>query len=284
MSNSIPVNPQLFHSGGISMQYATWGTGKTPLLAFHGFSRSRRDYASFTKNLQEEFTIYAFDLFFHETSSIGDRKPDKEPLQPEELKTFFENFLKHIHAGKAWLMGYSLGGRIALKLAEIMPDKIGGLYLFAPDGLIVNRWYAILSFSAPGRALFRFFIKHNSFFLGMLHFIFRVGLIGEKRKIFVLAHIKSPKMQWQIYNVWTFLRKIDPKIKNLESVLAEKRITVDLFMGKYDRVIPIKSVKRLKKSFPDLKVHLLESGHIMLTPQVAGTIKEKRLLQLPGNS
>ena len=284
MSNSTPVNPQLFHSGGITMQYAVWGSGKTPLLAFHGFSRSQRDYASFTTNLRDEFTIYAFDLFFHENTTIGDRKPDKKPLQPEELKTFFENFLKHIHADKAWLMGYSLGGRIALKLAEIMPERIGGLYLFAPDGLVVNSWYAILSFTAPGRALFRFFIKHNSFFLSMLNFIFRAGLIGEKRKIFVLAHIKSPEMQWQIYNVWTFLRKIDPKMKNLGGALTGNGITVDLFMGKHDRVIPVKNVKRLKKFFPELKVHIIDSGHIMLTPQVAKTIKEKRLLQLPEKS
>lgn len=281
MSNSIPVNLQLFHSGGISMQYAIWGAGKTPLLAFHGFSRSHRDYASFTKNLQQEFTVYAFDLFFHETTTIGDRIPDKDPLQPEELKTFFEEFLNHIHADKAWLMGYSLGGRIALKLAEVMPQKIGGLYLFAPDGLIINSWYAFLSFSATGRSLFRFFIKHNDFFLKMLEFISRIGLISEKRKIFVLAHIKSQEMQWQVYNVWTFLRKIEPKLKILGATLSENEITVDLFMGKYDRIIPIKNARRLKKAFPQLKVHILESGHVMLTTQVAKTIQEDGLLQLP---
>lgn len=266
------------------MQYATWGRGKTALLAFHGFSRSHRDYKSFTKNLHDDFTIYAFDLFFHETTSIGDRIPDKEPLLPEELKLFFKEFLNFIDSDKVWLMGYSLGGRIALKLAEIMPEKIGGLYLFAPDGLIVNRWYALLSFTAPGRALFRFFIKHNSFFLKMLNFAFRIGIIGEKRKIFVLAHIKSPDMQWQIYNVWTFLRKIEPKMAKVGSALSANGITADLFIGKYDRIIPGKNVKRLKKTFPDLKLHILECGHIMLTPQVANEIEVNGLMQLPHES
>lgn len=263
------------------MQYAVWGKGKTPLLAFHGFSRSHRDYTSFTKNLSAEFTIYAFDLFFHEATTIGDRKPDNEPLQPEELETFFENFLNQIHADKAWLMGYSLGGRIALKLAEIMPERIGGLYLFAPDGLIVNSWYALLSYTAPGRALFRYFIKHNAFFLKMLNLIFRVGLIGEKRKTFVLAHIKSPEMQWQIYNVWTYLRKIEPNIKNLGDILSLNKITVDLFMGKYDRVIPVKNAKRLKRCYADLKLYVMDCGHIMLTTQIAKSIEDKKLYQLP---
>lgn len=263
------------------MQYATWGTGKIPLLAFHGFSRSHRDYAPFTKNLHTEFTIYAFDLYFHEAASIGNRAPDKEPLKPGELKSFFEEFLKYIEADKAWLIGYSLGGRIALKLAEIMPAKIGGLYLFAPDGLIVNKWYAILSFTAPGRALFRFFIEHNAFFLKMLDFGYRIGLISEKRKIFVLAHIKSSEMQRQVYNVWTFLRNIEPKMDILKTALARNPLTIDLFLGKHDSVIPIKNANRLKEIFPDLKVHILESGHVMLTSQISAIIKEKGLYQMP---
>ncbi len=263
------------------MQYATWGSGNSVLLAFHGFNRSHRDFEHFTKNLHGEFTIYAFDLFFHESTTIGSRKPDKSPLEPEELKTFFEEFLKFIGADKAWLMGYSLGGRISLKLAEIMPEKISGLYLFAPDGLVVNSWYAILSFSSAGRALFRFFIKQNAFFLKMLNLIRKVGLISEKRKIFVLAHVRTIEMQWQVYNVWTFLRKIEPNLSVLGSALSANGIPVDLFMGKYDRIIPVKNAKGLKKNFLKMKLHIMESGHVMLTPQVAKTINEEGLMQLP---
>ena len=280
-STSQVVNTQFFHSGGLSMQYATWGTGKNVLLAFHGFSRSHRDFLSFTKNLQSDFTIYAFDIFFHEDTTIGNRQPDKDPLLPEELKTFFTDFLNSINAYKVWLMGYSLGGRIALKMAEIMPEKIGGLYLFAPDGLVINSWYALLSFSAPGRALFRFFINQNAFFLKLLEFIHKIGLISEKRKIFVLAHVRTPEMQWQVYNVWTFLRKIEPKMKTLGSTLSGNGITADLFMGKYDRIIPVKNAKRFKKTFPKLRIHVIESGHVMLTTQVAKVVKDEGMLQMP---
>ena len=271
------------------MQYAVSGYGKHALITFHGFGRSHRDFNSFGKNLHDDFTIYSFDIFFHESTSIGDRKPDKEPLKPEELQAYFEDFMGFIKVDKIWLMGYSLGGRIALKMAEIMPEKIGGLYLFAPDGLIVNAWYAILSFTAPGRALFRFFINNNSLFLKILEFVFRLGIITDKRRIFILAHIKTPELQWQVYNVWTFLRKIEPKMKKLgvalltskESEWTANGITVDLFMGKYDRIIPVKNAKRLKKVFPELKMYILESGHVMLTPQVARIIEEEGWYRMP---
>jgi|SRR5690554_1789785 len=282
MANTTPHNPQLFHSGGLSMQYAERGNGKHALFAFHGFGRSHRDFNSFCQNLHDDFTIYSFDIFFHEATDIGNRKPDKEPLQPEELKAYFKDFMSFINADKAWLMGYSLGGRIALKMAELMPEKTGGLYLFAPDGLVVNAWYALLSFTAPGRSLFRFFINRNRLFLRFLDFVFRIGIITDKRRTFILAHVKSTEMQWQVYNVWTFLRNIEPKMNKLGAALSENGIPVDLFMGKYDRIIPVKNVRRLKKVFPELKVHILESGHVMLTPQVAKVIEDKGLFRLPG--
>lgn len=263
------------------MQYAVRGNGKHALITFHGFGRSHRDFNSFGKNLHDDFTIYSFDLFFHENTSIGDRKPDKEPLQPEELKAYFEDFMDFIKTDKVWFMGYSLGGRVALKMAEIMPEKIGGLYLFAPDGLIVNAWYAMLSFTAPGRSLFRFFINNNPLFLKILDFVFRIGIITDKRRIFILAHVKTAELQWQVYNVWTFLRKIEPKMKKLGAALSGNVITVDLFMGKYDRIIPVKNAKRLKKVFPELKVRILESGHIMLTPRVAKLIEEEGWYRMP---
>ena len=162
-----------------------------------------------------------------------------------------------------------------------MPEKIGGLYLFAPDGLIVNAWYALLSFTALGRSLFRFFINNNPLFLKILDFAFRIGIITDKRRIFILAHVKTTELQWQVYNVWTFLRKIEPKMKKLGFALSENGITVDLFMGKYDRIIPAQNARRLKKVFPELKMYILESGHVMLTPQVAKVIEEERWYRLP---
>jgi|SRR5690554_4787905 len=281
MTNTAPHNLQLFHSGGLSMQYSVRGYGKQVLFTFHGFGRSHRDFQTFCKSLYDEFTIYSFDIFFHENTTIGDRKPDKEPLQPEELKAYFAAFMKSINSEKIWIMGYSLGGRVALKMAEIMPDKIGGLYLFAPDGLIVNPWYALLSFTAPGRGIFRYFINQNRLFLKILDVAFRVGMVSEKRKSFILTHIKTTELQWQVYNVWTFLRKIQPKIKKLGTILSKNETTVDLFLGKYDRIIPVKNAKRLKKVFPKIKMHVLECGHIMLTPQVAKVIADEGLYQLP---
>lgn len=281
MPNSKQVNSQFFHNGELSMQYTVAGHGQYALLIFHGFGRSHRDFTAFVENLHPIFTIYAFDIFFHEGSNIGNRKPDANPLKPEELKEYIQKFMQHIGAEKIWMMGYSLGGRIALKIAEIMPENTGGLYLFAPDGLKVNAWYAISSFTSPGRALFRFFIKHNRFFMKTLNFLNRIKIVSDKRKAFILANVETTQMQWQVYNVWTFLRFIQPQLKVLSASLSANEVSVDLFLGKYDRIIPVKNARKLKKLFPKLHLHVLQCGHLMLTPRIAQKIKENNWYQLP---
>jgi pimeloyl-ACP methyl ester carboxylesterase len=264
--------PKFFNSCGLSMQYAKWGSGSEPLLAFHGFGRSYSDFIPFTQPLLIKYTVYGFNVFFHGQSHIGERPVDKAPIHPEELAQYITDFLDHHQIKKCSLMGYSLGGRMALKLAELLPEKINALYLLAPDGLVKNRWYAMLSQSKFGRRIFRFFIRNNPAFLNLLGGLNRTQLVSNRLKGFILSQIKTTEMQWKVYKVWSFLRKIEPDFKVLGSALSEHEIVVELFFGKYDRIIPEKNAKKLLKHYPAAKIHNLESGHALLTEENAGKI------------
>lgn len=281
MPKSISHSSEFFNNLGLIMQYSSWGHGKHVLIVFHGFGRSYTDFIPFTAELESIFTIYGVDLFFHGESNIGDRKPDETPLDPSELSQYFEAFLKYINTDQVWLLGYSLGGRIALKLAELLPQNVAGLYLFAPDGLSTNFWYAASSLTSPGRSAFRFMINHNEFFYKMLNFLHSIGIVSGSRKSFVLSQIKTEKEQWKVYNVWTFLRKIKPDFEKLGEILDKNAISVDLFLGKYDTIIPPKTVKTFQKNFPGLKCHIIESGHAILKPRIMQELLEKGLLKLP---
>lgn len=281
MSNNPNPEPEFFNNGELYVEYAKWGHGPHVLIAFHGFGRNYSDFIPFTQALESDFTIYGVDLFFHGNSNIGDRAPDKDPLTPEELKTFFSRFLAHINTDACWLMGYSLGGRIALKIAELMPVNVSGLYLFAPDGLKVDFWYAFSSFTTAGRAAFRFMISHNAVFFKLLDAFNAIGIVSDKRKTFVLSQIKSTEAQWQIYHTWTFLRLIAPNFGKLGPELKQKKITVDLFLGKYDKIIPPKTVRRFQDNFPELRWHIVDSGHAMLRPGLMEHLLEGGLLRIP---
>jgi pimeloyl-ACP methyl ester carboxylesterase len=275
------VQEKLFTHGEIRLNYAVWGDGNQPLLAFHGFGRTHADFIRFTRPFQQTFKVYAFDIFFHGESDISGRSPDGEPLSKGELKELFEAFLIHENLSSASLMGYSLGGRICMCIAEVMPKRIDALYLFAPDGLIVNRWYALLSHYALGRLAFRIFIKHNAPFYWIINGLYRAKAISEKLRVFVISQIKTREMQQQVYSVWTFLRKIEPDFNRLGHGMRENDITADVFFGLYDKIIPEKNVRKFRKANSDIKIYSLKSGHIVMTGANAALIDREELMQLP---
>lgn len=278
MSN---IESGFFNSGGLHMQYGKWGNGPHVLIAFHGFGRSHLDFIRFTRPFLSHFTVYGVDIFFHGESNIGQRSPDKTPLTKASFASFMEDFINQIGAQKVWLMGFSLGGRLALTAAELLPSRIGGLYLFAPDGLVVNRWYALLSHSEIGRKLFRFFMRHNTFFLHFLNALSATRILSRRTKVFVLTQVKTPEMQQRVYNVWSFLRKLEPDYKVLGGALEDFTISVDVFFGHYDNIIPPKNAHKLKKYYPPTRLHTLRAGHIMLTASNGEIIFRDRLMQLP---
>ena len=252
-----------------------------PVFTFHGFGRMKEDYIRFTRPFEKDFTFYSMDIFFHGKSSIGSRQPVKEPISKKELADFFLAFAKENGIKTFALMGYSLGGRISLCLAESLPERVSAVYLFAPDGLIVNRWYALLSHYSVGRAFFRFFKNNNSFFYSVLKILHGSGIISDRVREFVVSQIDSPEKQEQVYHVWCFLRKIEPDFKILGKALEKNSIPVDLFFGYYDKIIPRKNARRLEKDYPAVNIHNLRSGHIILTGANGRLIFNDNLLSNP---
>ncbi len=282
MAEKSKIETAFFHNGDLRMHYARWGSGPNVLIALHGFGRNYRDFIRFTRPLEGEFTVYAIDIFFHGESSTSRPEPDRNPLSVEEFSAFFKSFFDHIGADRAWLTGYSLGGRLAMVLAQNMPERIGGLYLLAPDGLVVNRWYGMLSHYAGGRALFRFFKRRPQWFFRTLKGLLKTGVVSPRTADFVRTQIESPADQERVYMVWCFLRKLEPDHKLLGERLTANGITLDLFFGLYDNIIRVGQAKKLLKHFPKARVHQLRSGHFLLTAANGVLAKEEGMFQLPG--
>lgn len=274
---------QSFQYREFHLTFARLGSGPHTMLAFHGFGRSHRDFVGFTEPWQREYTIYAFDLPYHEGSEVEGRVADAQPWTPGELGGLFAAFLDSIGAERTWLLGYSLGGRVALKLAEVLPQRMAGLYLFAPDGLKANRWYAFLSQYDAGRATFRFLRRHDKVFFRLLGLGRRLGLVDRKMHHFIASQVATPEMQQQVYEVWTFYRHIEPDLETLARVAREFNIALDLFFGRYDKVIPASNAEKLRRLMPGLNLHVLESGHAMLTRDMGRRLADRGLLYPPAS-
>jgi pimeloyl-ACP methyl ester carboxylesterase len=274
--------PGIFHKDSLRLHYARWGSGPHLLIAFHGFGRTHTDFLRFTRPMLQVFTVVGVDIFFHGQSGIENRRADAEPLSTQEYQAFFEDLLRHLQAPEqVYLMGYSLGGRLALKTAELLPHRVGGLYLFAPDGLTRNRWYVLLSHYAPGRALFRMVIRHNFWLHALSRFFIATGIISKRTAEFSMEQMRTPEMQWQVYHSWCFLRKLEPDFSTFAERLAPNETHIDLFFGAYDKIIPRRNARRLERAYPYLRVKTLRAGHTLLTAAMGEWVWREGLMKLP---
>ena len=113
---------QLFDSSGVDLYYTVSGSGE-PVVLLHGFAvQSDLNWRlpGVTRALARDFQVIALDLRGHGRSG--------KPYEPEqyglEMAKDVVRLLDHLGIERAHVVGYSLGGFIALKLAMLHPERI----------------------------------------------------------------------------------------------------------------------------------------------------------------
>lgn len=103
------------------------------LLLIHGggSDNSAISWSGLFSPLAEEWPTVAIDLpGFGGTTGI-------DPVGgPDALARFLIGVLDRLGLGRVICLGVSMGGDVALNLARIAPDRVGGLVLIAPGGLV----------------------------------------------------------------------------------------------------------------------------------------------------
>ncbi|HDX9591243.1 TPA: 2-succinyl-6-hydroxy-2,4-cyclohexadiene-1-carboxylate synthase [Bacillus pseudomycoides] len=110
---------------GISYEYEVIGSGE-PLLVLHGFTGSMETWRSFVPAWSEQFQVILVDLIGH-----GETE-NSEEVQHYYIETVAAHLiavLDHLQIEKVHLLGYSMGGRLALTLACLYPKRISSLLL-----------------------------------------------------------------------------------------------------------------------------------------------------------
>ncbi|PID61389.1 MAG: 2-succinyl-6-hydroxy-2,4-cyclohexadiene-1-carboxylate synthase [Ignavibacteriae bacterium] len=101
---------------------------KTPILFLHGFTGSLNDWLFIKKNLPENFTPILIDLIGHGKSSSP---KNIEKYTFENQVKLIRELLNTLNLNKIILVGYSMGGRLALSFAEKYPNHVEALVLIS---------------------------------------------------------------------------------------------------------------------------------------------------------
>ncbi|CAN7713475.1 alpha/beta fold hydrolase [Mesorhizobium sp. LjNodule214] len=127
-----PEESSLLPIDGLNYYYAIYGKGE-PLLLLHGGLGTTDMFAPILPKLAENRTVIAVDLQGHGRTALGDR-----PFGLEAMGDDMAAIVKALGYDKVDVLGYSLGGGVAFRMAVQHPETVRRLVLvsagYAADG------------------------------------------------------------------------------------------------------------------------------------------------------
>jgi 2-succinyl-6-hydroxy-2,4-cyclohexadiene-1-carboxylate synthase len=119
---------------GANFEVEVGGDGP-PLMLIHGFTGRGSDWAPFLPDLRRARTTITVDLLGHGNSeSPADPARHAIERQAEDLA----GILRRLGLAPADVVGYSLGARVALRMAVAEPDVVARLFLESPSAGIAD--------------------------------------------------------------------------------------------------------------------------------------------------
>jgi len=105
------------------------GNPSLTILFLHGLGENLRAWEKIENQLKIPYRLLLVDLPGHGQSPL----PRRTNYSHENLASLLWEFVEDIGAGDLLIVGHSLGGNLALRMAAMRPEKIKGLFLLSPS-------------------------------------------------------------------------------------------------------------------------------------------------------
>ncbi len=245
------------------IHYEKKGSGKRMLLGFHGYGSSSGSFALLGDYIADGFTLIAIDLPFHGKTDWREGLT----FTVTDLIKIIEQIARDAvpDNSKIYLLGFSMGGRIALSVLQSMPDKIERIILLAPDGLKINAWYRLATANRFGNAFFKFTMKHPGWLLLLLNISQKLKIANQSVHKFVISHVHDEQSRNDLYARWTTLREFKNDPEKIKPLIILHKIAAKLVYGEMDRIVTVDGGKKFIKGIePYCEILVLPCGHQIL--------------------
>lgn len=252
-------------------EFLYFGHGPQSVVCLHGYGEDAGSFRFLEKHLGNGYSFIAINLPHHGNSHWNEAAAFNVHDLLQVIDAAFDR--AGTHPGSFVLLGYSMGGRVAMAMADAFPDRVSRLCLVAPDGMKMNGWYWLSTQTSAGNALFRFTMQHPGWFMGLVKGAHRLGLVNTSIGKFLAYYIGDPRVRQELYDRWTCMRRFRPRLRRLQQHIRSHRIPVRLLYGKYDRIIvAARGAQFARATGPQCRMVVLAAGHQLLQEKYADAI------------
>jgi pimeloyl-ACP methyl ester carboxylesterase len=248
----------MFYLRGVGIHFVERGGGP-PILLVPGFGASTFSLRRQIDALADRFRVLALDLPGFGYSDRPAGVDLSQTAQAERLREFMER----MGVERAVVLGHSMGGAIALRLAAAHPERVERLIVVAapsPDQRIVPRIarFARLLLPAALAMLFREGRVRRA--LGRI--VYDPSFVEED---LVEGYARPLRLHGTTASIARMVGDMvhDPRIS-----LSAIRTRTLLLWGEADPVVPLHVAHRLHAELPDARLEVIpRAGHLVLEEQ-----------------
>ncbi|MCH1582911.1 MAG: alpha/beta fold hydrolase [Flavobacteriales bacterium] len=254
-----------YQHGDIAVEYGIWrppGAVTQAAVALHGFSRPLEDMLAVRDLVPPNTAVLMPHLAAHGSSSGHHR-----PLMPADWYATLDRILEAEQlAFEGTLIGYSLGGRLALNWWAENPTRFSKVILMAPDGLVKNPGYRLSVDTPIGRAWLSQSERQRPSLVRVLSGLRRGGLLPEHFYQFSMFHLEGPTMWAMVVDCWLSLRLFWPPGRaRLQHLAADHPGVLEAHFGARDKIIKPRNARKLEGV---CTVEFHPCGHGLLRPDI----------------
>lgn len=258
------MNEHYIDINGWRTRYVSAGETGLPIILLHGLGASLESWCLTVDALGDRFRVFAPDIIYFGKSA----KPERTPEHAAFVE-FTTRFMDTFGLERALLVGNSMGGAVAAKVAMLHPERVAGLALVGSAGFGPElAWWLRL------RTLFDWRPAGTP-----PPWLARLGLraifddpariSGEVLEILVGVEQDFESMQHarRVLKTGVNLRGLKPALLQEIRDAADQIVAPTVIIwGKQDRVVPYRHALAARQKIPNARVHLFDHcGH---TPQL----------------
>ena len=246
------MRSRTFVVNGTRIRYLRGGSGftKPAVVLLHGLGMTSDVYEHLGELLSERYLVIIPDL-------PGFGKSDKvNPVQFGKFAAILDGLLEHLRLSKVALVAHSMGGGIAIEMAQKYPERVDKVILVDSMGEVVDRGLIGWAIAATYKTLRSLSVKH-------------LPAVARIVTSFTLNCLKRPLWMLQTFKLTTGT--------DLVEVLRTIKPKTYLVWADRDEYFP--SCQRMASALNTQPTTIPKAGHdwIILEPVAAAEVIEQLL-------
>lgn len=237
---------------------------RTPILILHGWDVSSANYSKLKKFSDEK----GYQVFIPQLPGFIKSELPTEVYSLDDYVKFVVDFMGKKKIDYVFLIGHSFGGRVAIKLAALYPEKVKALVLTGVPAIRnkTGKRLFFLTLAKIGKAFL---------LIPPLCFLKKDGFLqkGARKILYRLAG------EWDYYKTKGTMCQTFKKIvgEDLLPYLSKIRVPTLLIWGESDKMVPVSVAEKMVAKIPGAKMAVIPSASHKLPYEQPKIFSEKCL-------